>query len=132
MMILSIVVCIPLAIYFAHYHTRGELFQAHYWINSLGTVGLAVIGFGLAAGYHSATQTANFSSVHSILGVVVIAWLVCQLIGGTVLHYFFDERVRKAGGSLGLSSWFHYISGVLVFVLGAASVGLGIYNYGTW
>lgn len=131
-MVVAIGVCIPLAIFYAHYFSRGELFQAHYWINTFGTVGLAIVGFALAALYHSNSQTPHLSSVHSILGIVVVCWLIAQQIGGTILHYQFDDRLRRAGGSMGLKGWAHYVSGVLVSILGCASVGLGIWRYGEW
>lgn len=131
-MFLAFGICIPLAAFFAHYHRNSELFQAHYWINTFGTLGLSLVAFALAAVYHTSSQTPHFASAHSIFGIVILFWLCLQQVGGCVLHYFYDERIKAHRDGRGVGPWVHIASGSLCLLGGIASCGLGIWRYQEW
>ncbi|KAI9014048.1 hypothetical protein DFJ74DRAFT_709607 [Hyaloraphidium curvatum] len=131
-MFIALAIAMPTGAFFARYYHGTELFQAHYWIQTFGTVLLSLIGFILALLYHNASLVPSFTTPHSIFGLFMLFWLVLQQIGGAALYYFFDEMKRSDRQGKGVWYWAHAMSGFLCMLGCIASIGLGIWNYGQW
>ena len=107
-------ICVPLAIYIAHWHRQNApfWFHAHRNYNILGFL-LSIIGFAFAVA-NVGPRRRHFAGTHEIIGLVLTAFSVLQLI----LGWFRPEKSEpKSTGRLVfeyLHKGFGYISLLLV------------------
>lgn len=84
-----------------------------------------LIGLGLAIGYTSVSSRTHFTSSHAILGIVFI---LLALFQGTLGFYIHAKRV-PSGELRPARNWGHRLFGLVVFILGIATLILGYIRY---
>ncbi|KAM4651771.1 transmembrane reductase CYB561D2 [Discoglossus pictus] len=101
--------------------TRRARARTH-WVLQLLSVICAVLGLGIIYTNKVLHAKSHFSTWHGLLGALTVLWAVLQSLGGVTLLY--PKLLQR--WSLATRKLYHATAGLLGYVLGCASLLLGM------
>ncbi|XP_075688044.1 transmembrane reductase CYB561D2 [Rhinoderma darwinii] len=101
--------------------SRKVRVRAH-WILQLLSVLCAILGLGIIYYNKSLHGKPHFSTWHGLLGLLTVLWALIQNVGGITLLY--PKLAQR--WALSTRKLYHATSGLLLYLLGCASLFLGM------